>query len=87
MTDIQNPKLLYLKGTLFLCLGTLASAMIVQEHPSWTMVVLLAISIWAFARAYYFAFYVVEHYIDPGYKYAGLLSFLRYLTRRTKPRS
>lgn len=35
----------------------------------------------------YFAFYVVEHYIDPGYKYAGLLSFLRYLTRRTKPRS
>jgi len=87
MADIQNPKLLYLKGTLLLCLGTLASAMIVWEHPSLKVVVLLAISIWAFARAYFFAFYVIEHYIDPGHKYAGLLSFLRYLTQRTKPRS
>lgn len=87
MADIQNPRLLYFKGLLFLSLGVLTSAMIIAEHPTLKMVVLLAISIWAFARAYYFAFYVIEHYIDPGYKYAGLLSFLHYLARRAKPRS
>ena len=84
MADIQNPKLLYFKGALFLCLGILASAILVWEHPSLRVAVLLAIAVWAFARAYYFAFYVIEHYIDPGHKYAGLLSFLRYLARRRK---
>ena len=44
----------------------------------------LAIAIWAFARAYYFAFYVVEHCIDPGHKYAGLLSFLKYMVAASK---
>ena len=66
MADIQNPRLLYVKGLLFLSLGVLASAMIIGEQPTLKTVVLLAISIWAFARAYYFAFYVIEHYIDPG---------------------
>ena len=82
MADIQDPKLLYLKGTLFLCLGTLASAMIVWEQPSLKVVVLLAISIWAFARAYYFAFYVIEHYVEPGWRFSGLWSFARYLCAR-----
>ena len=84
MADIQNPKLLYFKGALLLCLGTLASAMIIWEHPSLKVAALLAIAIWSFARAYYFAFYVVEHYIDSGHRYAGLLPFLRYLARRRK---
>jgi hypothetical protein len=84
MADVQNPKLLYFKGVLFLCLGILASALLIWEHPSFRVSVLLAISVWAFARAYYFAFYVVEHYIDPGHNYAGLLSFLRYLARRAR---
>jgi hypothetical protein len=84
MADIQSPKLLYLKGALFLCLGLLASAILLWEHPSVRFVALLAITIWAFSRAYYFAFYVIEHYIDTEYKYAGLLSFLRYLARRRR---
>jgi hypothetical protein len=84
MADIQSPKLLYLKGALFLCLGLLASAILLWEHPSVRFAALLAIAIWAFARAYYFAFYVIEHYIDAEYKYAGLLSFLRYLARRRR---
>jgi hypothetical protein len=40
--------------------------------------IFLAIAIWAFARAYYFAFYVIEPYIDPHFRYAGLWSFVRY---------
>jgi hypothetical protein len=84
MTDIQSPRLLYFKGALFLGLGTLASATLIWEHPSIRFAALLAIAVWAFARAYYFAFYVIEHYIDANYKYAGLISFVRYLARSRK---
>ena len=36
------------------------------ERPTLKTAVLLAISVWGFARAYYFAFYVVERYVDPS---------------------
>ena len=35
----------------------------------------LALVIWCFCRFYYFAFYVIERYVDPGYKFSGLGSF------------
>jgi hypothetical protein len=84
MADIRSPRLLYIKGALFLGLGLLASAILLLENPSLRTAALLAVAVWAFARAYYFAFYVVEHYIDDGYKFAGLLSFFRYLLRRRR---
>jgi hypothetical protein len=82
MGDIRNPKLLYLKGGLFLLLGLFAAGILVAEHLEVRFVALLGIAIWAFARAYYFAFYVIEHYVDPGYKFAGLWSFAQYVIRR-----
>src|SRR5690348_15512468 len=84
MSDIRSPALLYLKGALFLVLGIFASAILLVEHASLRFAVLLAVAVWSFARAYYFAFYVIEHYIDPGYKFAGLWSFLRYVLARRK---
>lgn len=81
MTDITNPRVLFFKGALFLFAGLLASALLVAEHPKLKVAVLLAVAVWCFARAYYFAFYVIEHYIDPGYRFAGLWSFVRYLLR------
>jgi hypothetical protein len=84
MADIRSPKLLYLKGALFLFLGVLASGLLLAEHPDWKFAALLALAIWAFARAYYFVFYVIEHYIDPEFKFAGLWDFARYLLGRKK---
>ena len=84
MADIRSPKLLYLKGALFLLLGVLASGLLLAEHPDWKFAALLALSIWAFARAYYFVFYVIEHYIDPEFKFCGLWDFGRYLLNRKK---
>lgn len=84
MSDIRSPKLLYLKGALFLFLGVLAAGLLLAEHADWKFAALLALAIWSFARAYYFAFYVIEHYIDPGYKFAGLWDFTRYLLGRKK---
>ncbi len=84
--DLKNPRLLYLKAGLFILGGLLAAGLILLDQPSLRTAALLAAAIWCFARAYYFAFYVVQHYIDPGYRFAGLGSFLRYvLKRRSRP--
>jgi len=85
MRDITSPKWLYVKGGLFVLCGLLASSLLLVESPTFQTAVLLAIAIWSFCRAYYFAFYVIEHYIDPGYKFAGLTDFVRSGLRRRKP--
>jgi hypothetical protein len=82
MADITNPKLIYAKGFLFLLTGLLASALLLLEYPTLKAALLLAVAVWCFARFYYFAFYVIEHYVDPGYRFAGLGSFVAYLLRR-----
>ena len=46
--------------------------------PDIENIVLLAIVVWAFCRAYYFAFYVIEKYVDPSYRFAGIIDFVRY---------
>jgi hypothetical protein len=87
MTTLTNPRWIKAKGLLFLLLGTLAAALILIEHPDWRIGLLLAIAIWSFCRFYDFAFYVIENYVDPSYRFAGLSSFFRYLlTRRHNDR-
>ena len=80
--NITSPRLLVTKAALFILLGLVAAAILIAEAPHLTTVVLLAITIWAFARAYYFAFYVIEHYIDGSYKFAGLWSAITFLARK-----
>lgn len=84
--EIKSVKLLYLKGGLLLLGGALAAATILLEFRSLKLAALLAVCIWCFARAYYFALYVVQHYADPSYRFAGLWSFARYVlsSRREK---
>jgi hypothetical protein len=69
---------------LFLALGLLTAAVLVFEHPSWHLAVLLALTIWSFCRFYYFAFYVLERYVDPGYRFSGLLSLARYVFQKRR---
>src|SRR5881296_1838652 len=80
--DLTNPGWIKLKGALFLALGILSSLLLFLEHPTWRVAGLLIISIWCCCRFYYFAFYVIEHYIDPGYRFSGLGSFAKYLLRK-----
>ncbi|WP_372722434.1 hypothetical protein [Novipirellula sp.] len=84
MADLKNPKVIWAKGILFLFLGILASAILIANAPTLQVVVLLGISIWAFCRCYYFAFYVIEHYVDPEFKFAGLIAFARYALQRKR---
>ena len=79
--DIRDPRMLYAKGILFLVLGTSAASLLILDSPQTRTMVLLAVCIWAFARAYYFAFYVIEHYVDTGYRFRGLFDFVRYVVK------
>jgi hypothetical protein len=83
--EITNPRVLYAKGMLFLTTGVLAALLLVQERPTLKVMALLALCVWCFARAYYFAFYVIEHYIDPQFRFAGLIDFARYVLRSRPP--
>jgi hypothetical protein len=85
MKDLTHPGWIKFKGLLFVLVGLLSSVLLVLEQPTLKVGLLLGLSIWCFCRAYYFAFYVIEHYVDPGYRFSGLVSFLRYLWRRAAP--
>lgn len=78
MSDLKDPRLIFLKGGLFLVLGVMAGSCLIARTPEWETAVLLGITVWAFCRLYYFMFYVIEHYVDRRYRFAGIGSFLRY---------
>jgi hypothetical protein len=84
MKDLVNPRLIKIKGLLFLLIGIVSAILLVLEQPTLKVAVLLGICVWCFCRFYYFAFYVIEHYVDPGYRFSGLWSFARYLMRKRK---
>lgn len=84
MRDLTSAAAIKFKGLLFLFLGVLSAGLLLVELASWRMAALLAICIWAFCRAYYFAFYVIEKYVDPQYKFSGLWAAAKYLLLREK---
>ena len=87
MKNITSPGLIKLKGILFLLIGLFASVLLFLEQPTLKVAALLAIAVWCFCRFYYFAFYVIEHYVDSSYRFSGLSSFFRYLVQRRKHES
>ncbi len=84
MKDLTSTFWIKLKGGLFLFLGLLAGALLLVDAPTLKDAGLLVLAIWCFCRAYYFAFYVIEHYVDPGYKFSGLGSFVKYILQRKR---
>ena len=86
MTDLTSPVIIKVKGIMFLVVGLAAAVLLILEQPTIRIAVLLVIAVWCFCRFYYFAFYVIQHYVDPGYRFSGLFSFARYMLnrRRTK---
>ena len=82
--ELTNPKLIVMKGLLFLLAGALASITLIVRDPQLITALLLFAAIWCFARFYYFAFYVMEKYVDPNFRYAGILALVRYFVRARK---
>jgi hypothetical protein len=82
MQDIKSSRILWLKGGLFLLIGIASSVLLFLDFPTLRTVLLLLLAIWGFCRAYYFAFYVIEHYVDARFRFSGLASFIAYALRR-----
>jgi hypothetical protein len=82
MKDLSSAFWIKLKGILFLFIGIAAAILLFLDLPTWRTAVLLIVAIWSFCRFYYFAFYVIEKYVDPSYKFSGLISFAKYWFRR-----
>jgi hypothetical protein len=84
MKDLSDPFWIKLKGLLFLFIGIASVILLFIDSPTWRTAALIALAIWSFCRFYYFAFYVIEKYVDPGFKFSGLISFVKYLFQRRK---
>ena len=84
MRDLKDHRAMFLKAALFLVIGTVTATLLLAESWSWKTALLLALLVWSFCRAYYFAFYVLERYVDPDFKFSGLGSLVAYLWRRKK---
>lgn len=84
MRDLSSERWIKIKGFLFLSLGVSLWLFLVLTHPTLEFGLLLTLAIWAFCRFYYFAFYVIEHYVDRSYNFSGLFSFARYLTGKDR---
>ena len=79
MRDLTSHRWMWAKAALFLVIGIVSSALILMKLPELRVLALLILAIWSFCRAYYFAFYVIEHDIDPSFRFSGLIAALRYL--------
>ena len=82
MADIKKVWLLYLKGFLLFLTGFISSLLLVLLNFNFITIVLLLLAIWGFCRAYYFAFYVIQYYVDPNYKFSGLIDFAKYSLKK-----
>lgn len=76
MKDVQSHWMMWLKGGLFLVVGIMSGGLLLLENSSWRTILLLGFCVWGFCRAYFFAFYVINHWVDPSYRFSGLGRFL-----------
>lgn len=87
MKDLTNPAWIKAKGFLFLVLGLFSATLLFFECPSLRVAALLLLVVWSFCRFYYFAFYVLERYVDSSYRFSGLISMTRYLLDKQRRKS
>lgn len=87
MRPITNARLLFLKFALFVALGMIAAALILLRTPSLSSALLLGACVWAFARAYYFCFYVIEHYVDNSFRFSGVFAAVRFAWSAARERA
>lgn len=78
--------MIVIKGGLFLLLGCLSGGLLLSSILNLRNLILLGLTIWSFCRCYYFAFYVIEHYVDRSYRYRGLLDLIRHYWARYLPK-
>jgi hypothetical protein len=84
MRDLTSTGWIIAKGILLGLIALLAAAELFAEQPSLRRAALLAVLVWAGSRFYYFLFYVLERYVDPALRYAGLTALARTIWQRRR---
>ena len=77
MSDLRSKRWIVAKGLMFLGIAAVAGALLLFESPTIRTTILLALLVWAACRFYYFIFYVLERYVDPSLRYAGIIALVR----------
>lgn len=77
MKDLQSKHWIVYKGIAFGGIAVAAAVLILLESTSVRTAFLLLLLVWAASRFYYFLFYVLERYVDPRLRYAGILALIR----------
>ena len=86
MPDLKSSRLIIAKGIMFFGIAALSACLIISEMPSLRVAMLLGLLVWASCRFYYFLFYVLERYVDPTFRYAGLWALVVAISRRSVTR-
>ena len=82
MRHLKSKKWIVAKGVMFAGIALATAALILVEMPSVKRALLLTLLVWASCRFYYFLFYVLEQYVDPTMRYAGLFDLLMGMRQR-----
>jgi len=82
MSDLQSKPWIVAKGIAFGGIAIVAGVLALFESPSVRTAVLLMLLVWAACRFYYFLFYVLERYVDPTLRYAGLITLVRAILKK-----
>lgn len=78
MSHLRSHRLIFLKGWLFLLIAMISFSILALEVANLKSILLMAVCVWSACRFYYFAFYVIQHYVDDSYHFAGLCDFAKY---------
>ena len=84
MSDIKSHWLIHTKGALFVVVGMLSALLLFVQLPTFRTAALLALTIWAFCRFYYYLFYVLERYLGREQRFAGVIDAVRFLLSSRK---
>ena len=78
---------MYIKAACFASIALASASLLVLRTPGFSTAALAVLIAWSAARFYYFCFYVVEKYIDPSFRFDGLVSVGRHHIARRAARS
>ena len=81
MSDLTSKRWIVAKGILFLAIALISATLVWLTLPTLQTALLLGLLAWSAARFYYFLFYVLESYVDPSLKYAGVVELLKQILR------
>ncbi len=83
MRDLTSPRVMALKAGLFVVAGVMSAGLLAIKQRSLfdaaACVLVFCIGAWCLCRAYYFAFYVIQRYCDPQFRYAGIMSAVKWV--------